>query len=870
MENLKKFLGKYRANSKEFTHTGVRELLGKYNIPGEKLEKFYKIYSKTLSTDIPGITEVVPDISPLRFDLDFRFKLTDITRQYDAKDIDILIKTINQGINKYLNIKKDLIQGFVLEKEKPKIKDGKVCDGIHIIYPDIYLNIASQYAIHKFVIKEFKEQKYWDHINSVNSIDDIFDTDVILKKTPWTMYGGNVKESKLVYKLAHVYDEESDELEFKGRYADKVLVALFSVRRSVKPIQVKNEKLEYISTLIVEPKEMDEKTEIKAIRKDGVDLDYIKNLVNLLSTERAEKYRTWAEVGWCLFNIDKSHLMDAWYEFSQKSGKQNKFSRSDCKKEWKKFKDGSLSIGSLCFWAKRDNPAGYKELYKETIQAYKTRALSRTHHDVAILIKRLFEHEYVCSSLVNKTWYQYRNHRWEEVQIGFPIRKYISKGLPKEYIELKEYLYEKREALLKELSEAKDEKNNDEKITSLKTSLKKITVKLENVEKLIEKFKTVPFKDNVLRECCELFYQKDFEDKIDGNPGLLGFENGVFDLDKNEFRDGCPDDLITFSTKIDYVEYKQDAKETEEVESFLKQILPNKEVRKYVKLLFSTYLSGYNREEKFHILTGTGSNGKSKLVELFEITLGDYCHKFPITLLTSKRAASNAATPELAGTRGKRLGTLQEPDESARINVGFMKELTGRDMIYARPLYKEPIKFRPQFKLLLMCNHMPDIPSDDGGTWRRIRVIKFTSKFVDDPQAENEYKIDRKLSEKMEYWKSAFVFILLKNYQQYLKEGMKEPEVVMKYSLEYQRSSDIYGQFVDDKLKPTKKGGTKLKELYFNFRAWYVECNLNGKCPSMKDFKGYMERNHGVMNKRYGWRFELQEDDKLEDSDDEE
>ena len=106
----------------------------------------------------------------------------------------------------------------------------------------------------------------------------------------------------------------------------------------------------------------------------------------------------------------------------------------------------------------------------------------------------------------------------------------------------------------------------------------------------------------------------------------------------------------------------------------------------------------------------------------------------------------------MANCKGKRFLVFQEPEDDDKIHVGHMKELTGNDKISARALFKEPIEFYPQFKTILTCNKLPFIPSNDGGTWRRLRVLEFLSKFVDNPEAPNEFKIDTKLKEKIKEW----------------------------------------------------------------------------------------------------------------------
>ena len=54
------------------------------------------------------------------------------------------------------------------------------------------------------------------------------------------------------------------------------------------------------------------------------------------------------------------------------------------------------------------------------------------------------------------------------------------------------------------------------------------------------------------------------------------------------------------------------------------KVFPIEEVREYTMRFLSSCLSGEIREEKFYFWTGSGGNGKSKLIELFEYCFGDY------------------------------------------------------------------------------------------------------------------------------------------------------------------------------------------------------------------------------------------------------
>jgi len=89
------------------------------------------------------------------------------------------------------------------------------------------------------------------------------------------------------------------------------------------------------------------------------------------------------------------------------------------------------------------------------------------------------------------------------------------------------------------------------------------------------------FKNTLMDECKSLFYDSTFEQKLDSNIHLIGFENGIYDLEQSVFREGRPDDYITLSTKNDYYKWNDKNPTNKQIMKFFEQVLPNKSVRDY-------------------------------------------------------------------------------------------------------------------------------------------------------------------------------------------------------------------------------------------------------------------------------------------------
>lgn len=260
-------------------------------------------------------------------------------------------------------------------------------------------------------------------------------------------------------------------------------------------------------------------------------------------------------------------------------------------------------------------------------------------------------------------------------------------------------------------------------------------------------------------------------------------------------------------------------------------------------------------------LVTANSNSKSKILELVQKAVGDYYCILPIALLTQKRAASNSAQSELERTKGRRVAVMQEPGESEKLNIGLMKELSGGDIIMARGLFKEPIEFRPQFKMIMTCNELPEVPGDDGGTWRRIRVIEFTSKFCEnpDPRKANEFPIDPELADKFERWSDTFISMLIDHHKKTDPRTIREPMEVRIATESYKKNNDSIGQFVDDRIERVDNATCRiqLNTLYQEFKAWAHHNIAKGKrVPEKSQIKAYFEKEYGAYpsGAHPGWR----------------
>ena len=842
--NISNILEKYSEHDQDYyTHCSMFDPYGKYLVNNDNYDKFMKAYSKLISKEgVSGILQRPCSEMPLLVDIDLH------STQYNDKQY-----TEEQVLN-IVEIYQEVLRGVIKDceddvllcclLEKPMYKDDKnpnnprYKNGFHLHFPNCFLKKED---IKNFIIPSAKEKIKTKGIFSDNlNIDDIIDDAVV--KNHWLMYGSQKNKDHQPYKLTKVfnhelvpdsfdclsncivYDSIGDIIPFK-KDISYYLPYIFSIHINCRQVRQINDSYINFNTVI----EKQQKTKyrhnnntIKTTKTTKETLVEVNKLMKLIANWRSSSQSEWIQIGWILFNITNTsdQGFEIWDTFSQRC--LDKYNKEDCEHYWySKFKIKNYTIASLRYYAKIDNPTEYKELCKDTERnSLESIIQYTTHHDVGLFLKQRVGNTFKCASIKQNIWYQFKNNVWKIVEEGYSLREMISKDVS---LSLKE--------LMQHYTSIMDPQD------SVNYSIYKN--KNDKIMQMIKQTGNAGFKDSVLKESREIFYDPKFLGKLDSNPYVIAFKNGVYDFQTNLLREGSPDDYISKKMKIDFIPFKETDQAVINVLKFLEQIFPDKSIRKYFLDVYSEVFIGNNHDKKFLVWSGEGNNGKSVTTGIFEKMLGPYSIVLPVSLITGKRGGSAGASPELSRSEGVRMAWLQEPSPQEQINPGIMKELTGNDKFYARGLYKEGRDIKAMFKLALVCNTPPKLESDQA-SWNRIRILPFESTFTDNAPDNYEeqlkskqFKLDPDFEDKIPSMVESFAWLLIQHRKNKpLNFKLVEPDKVLQATVDYRGKNDIYKLFLSENIVEDPNSIIPCHELYDVFRDWFRTSMSNDKLPN--------------------------------------
>ena len=842
------------------SHVSMRHPKGKFSLKRVNLENLLDELEKSIldpeygkKGDFLGVAEKPPAYMPVVVDVDIKVEdfgnLSDMEHLYTDDQV-------REVIGIYQTVLTEIIEDPTPENltcvllEKPIYyingKDETVWakNGFHLHFPNCILSKANQetHLIPRVQQKLDEYDTFCNLLRDGQKSSDMIDKGAM--KNPWLMYGcckdSDENTRHRPYLVTKVYNEQCKEVSAKtafrsytfrdnknriirvGDNVEKHWPRILSIIGHGKTIEEKEVKPDLIclakENFFNKAKKKDNKKNNSVSVEENVNI--ARELMPLIADWRAEDYEQWIHIGWCLHNVSEGSQdgYDLWSEFSMRCSE--KFDEVACIDQWKGMVNkNSYTIGSLFFYAKKDSPERYAELQKEKANTHLHKAIECTHTDMAKALHAMYRNDFALSVFEGKGgWYQFKGHFWEEIPEGIYLRKKISSELPELFAEL-------AKEIGAQSIQAKLEGDGDKAVMLQKKS--------EKFKKCISKCNDSGFKDRVMKECREVFFNPEFKKKLDQNKYLVGFQNGVYDLNINILRNGRPDDYISKHLPIPYIEYNLTDSSVQEMLGILAKLFPDEELRKYVLDTYSDVFVGGNTWKQCYMWTGSGDNGKSVFQNLFNVMLGDLARKAGTQLVTGKKTALGAPNPELARARPPvRFLSCEEPDGDEQVQMSILKMITGGDQIIVRDLYQggsEMSEFIATFMFNFVCNKLPNLKYSDQAIWNRMVVIPFEATFKDDPPVTIEeqiqqkiFPIDRSLTDKLPDISIVFAWYLLEH-RKSVSGRPHMPEKVKAATKKYQQQNDIYKQFINEFIIEDSNGKIETQDLYNRFKVWHKE-----------------------------------------------
>ncbi|MDB5310249.1 MAG: phage/plasmid primase, family [Gemmataceae bacterium] len=319
-------------------------------------------------------------------------------------------------------------------------------------------------------------------------------------------------------------------------------------------------------------------------------------------------------------------------------------------------------------------------------------------------------------------------------------------------------------------------------------------------------------------------------EQLDADPWVLNCPNGVLDLKTGTLRSHRREDHLTKLCPVAY----DPAATCPEWERFLSRVFSQApadpadtgdlELIGYVRRLFGYCLTGDVSTQIVPILWGSGANGKSTLLKVIRDVMGkDYSTKAPRGLFMARRHEQHSA--ELLTLRGTRLMVATETGQDGRLNEELIKDLTGGEDIQARGMrenFGRP--FDPTCKIMLCTNHQPRIPEGGDGTWRRLTLLPFRTRFWDpdrdDPGPEH-LKQDKTLAARLRPEYPGVLAWLVRGCLEWQQTGLRAPPTVREQTQAYREDEDWGARFLTECCVVSSiAGDTFLKDVYARYVEW--------------------------------------------------
>lgn len=482
-------------------------------------------------------------------------------------------------------------------------------------------------------------------------------------------------------------------------------------------------------------------------------------------------------------------------------------------------KQNGVSVGTLRFIAKRENPKGYQEWCEKNITI--TFSLDLTTGAVADYFSKI-NNDFIYT---NGQLYHFNGVYWEKDDKNSSIlNQYVDTEFFNDY--WKKFQSWETNNL------GKEKEDTISKIRKSVLNIRNHKKRREYIDDII-----VKITNNKL--------------EFDENPYLFAFTNAIYDFKEMKFVVPNPLDYISMTCGIAYNK-DYDLTLVDSLDKLICSIHSNENIRNYHLSALATGMLGI-QIQKLIVCSGTGGNGKGLLHKLMMTLLGDYGYILKPTCLTVP--ISEGSNPELANCHKKRFILSSEPDAKKTLDVSVVKAITGDKTLNVRMNFSNNCKCILQNTQFIECNKKLFFSEVDDAIARRLETTPFSARFVDADKYDaddktitgiinTEYDTD---DWRKKYTQALFT-ILLRYVPNFLKHGLVSPKEIQLENKKYLEESDKILETIHTTIVKTddKKDYVKIKSLYESYKNTDYFRNLTKKekrDSSYKAFNEYLEKS---------------------------
>lgn len=611
----------------------------------------------------------------------------------------------------------------------------------------------------------------------------------------------------------------------------------------------------------------DESSDLNALIMSDNEAFTVHEMVKILHPARAIKYNEWFQVLCLIAKLNPAYKPIARI-FSQKI--PEKYDDAMFNKYWDMALSSSTynknDIGLLMSFAETDNLIQYRQIQSNSTYSYIRDQVNcdvmngrLEHNQLAIILHMHFKHKFVYDQTTTK-WYRFVTpeddpsegevYKWAEE--GFSplmLTKYVVndvKQLLHKQINLMRKSFEK-------IREESDDEGKSPRITRFKILLNNLMLTVRDTQKN-------QTSEQVIKMSKYLFSRRNFYNILDVDPSvanIIGVGNGILLLDKRvRLIQTFHQYPISRRTTVDYIPYDPYNPYVKEVYMRIADMFIPEEMDSCEFLLYflASALDFNIKDSCVLFMIGTGSNGKSTLLELIIRVFGSveelgYANKISSTYWTLASNNSGAADPEKMSMQLARIIYSSEFEQNSILKMSKVKEATSAELTRARPLYGNGTTFTIKSMFILMSNYLFEIQGNDEGTWRRILLmnIRINFKLEKDYDANNKYHrlADTKMNKE---WfnipeiKSAALSILTNMYED-LQENyggcvLNVPcPTIRRDTQQYRNEQDKVNKFITMRVVRTKDPTVEIpwEVLVAKYVNWFLQTYKVSVDPSEAD-----------------------------------